>query len=66
MTEQTKPSNLATELMGDNWTRYGPRWAVERWKMDGVRMSFENFVNYIWPEDCPDKVAFIKRHMKYE
>ena len=39
-------------------------WAAERYKIDGKYMSLQEFVDFIWPEDCPDKTFFLLKHTK--
>jgi hypothetical protein len=39
-------------------------WAEQRYMIDGRYMTLQNFVDYIWPEDCPDKTFFVLKHTK--
>lgn len=39
-------------------------WTERRWQIDGQFMTLTQFVDYIWPEDCPEKTFFILKHTK--
>lgn len=39
-------------------------WQEQRWKIDGRYMSIQDFVDYIWPEDCAEKTFFLLKHTK--
>jgi hypothetical protein len=39
-------------------------WIQQRYMIDGKYMSLQQFVDFIWPEDCPDKTFFILKHTK--
>jgi len=39
-------------------------WTEQRWQIDGRYMSLQEFVDFIWPEDCPDKTFFVLKFTK--
>jgi hypothetical protein len=39
-------------------------WAEQRYMIDGKYMSLQEFVNFIWPEDCADKTFFVLKFTK--
>ena len=40
-----------------------PHEYVERnWMYDGVEMTAVEFAHATWPEDCPDKTAFVLKY----
>jgi hypothetical protein len=39
-------------------------WAAHRYQIDGQYMTLQQFVDYIWPEDCADKTFFVLKHTK--
>jgi hypothetical protein len=39
-------------------------WIDQRYMIDGNYMSLQQFVDFIWPEDCVDKTFFILKHTK--
>ena len=43
---------------------FNQSWTDERWMIDGKYMSLQEFVDFIWPEDCPDKTFFVLKHTK--
>lgn len=39
-------------------------WPDQRYMIEGKYMSLQEFVDFIWPEDCADKTFFLLRHTK--
>jgi len=39
-------------------------WIDQRYMIDGNYMTLQEFVDFIWPEDCVDKTFFILKHTK--
>jgi len=39
-------------------------WQERRWSIDGKYMNLQEFVDYIWPEDCAEKTFFVLKHTK--
>ena len=39
-------------------------WINQRYMIDGKYMSLQQFVDFIWPEDCPEKTFFVLKHTK--
>ena len=39
-------------------------WAEQRYMIDGKYMSLQEFMDFIWPEDCPDKTFFALKFTK--
>ena len=39
-------------------------WIQQRYMIDGKYMSLQEFVNFIWPEECADKTFFLLKHTK--
>jgi len=39
-------------------------WIQQRYMIDRKYMSLQEFVNFIWPEDCADKTFFVLKHTK--
>ena len=40
---------------------YNQAYAKKKWMLDGVEMDFDEFVNTIYPDDCPEKTYIILR-----
>jgi len=40
------------------------QWIDQRYMIDGKYMSLQEFVDFIWPEDCPEKTFFVLKHTK--
>jgi hypothetical protein len=40
----------------------GQNWQPPKWMFAGEIMSFEKFVEKIFPEDCADKTAFVLKY----
>jgi hypothetical protein len=39
-------------------------WIDQRYMIDGNYMTLQEFVDFIWPEDCPERTFFILKHTK--
>ena len=39
-------------------------WIDQRYMIDGNYMTLQEFVDFIWPEDCAEKTFFILKHTK--
>ena len=39
-------------------------WIEKRYMIDGQYMTLQEFMDFIWPEDCPDKTFFALKHTK--
>jgi hypothetical protein len=39
-------------------------WPDQRYMIEGKYMSLQEFVDFIWPEDCVDKTFFLLKHTK--
>jgi hypothetical protein len=37
-----------------------------RWMFDGVMVEFKDFVELMFPEDCPQKTMFVLKYSKGE
>ena len=44
--------------------QFNQDWVERRYMIDGKYMSLREFVDFIWPEDCPDKTFFVLKHTK--
>jgi len=41
------------------------RWQAE-WVLNGEILTFKDFINKIWPEDCPEKTFFVLKYKPQE
>jgi hypothetical protein len=48
-------------LMGQG-SMNATNWSPPKWMFNGTMMSIIDFANSIWPEDCPDKTAFVLKY----
>jgi len=39
-------------------------WPEQRWMIDGRYMTLQQFVDFMWPEDCAEKTFFLLKHTK--
>ena len=39
-------------------------WPEQRYMIEGKYMTLQEFVDFIWPEDCADKTFFLLKHTK--
>ena len=61
-------SNWAQQAMNQHLARqqqqFNPNWVERRYQIDGRYMTLQEFVDFIWPEDCADKTFFLLKHTK--
>ena len=39
-------------------------WPEQRYMIEGKYMTLQEFVDFMWPEDCADKTFFLLKHTK--
>jgi hypothetical protein len=39
-------------------------WPDQRYMIEGKYMTLQEFVDFMWPEDCADKTFFLLKHTK--
>ena len=44
--------------------QFNQDWVDRRYMIDGRYMSLQEFMDFIWPEDCADKTFFALKHTK--
>jgi hypothetical protein len=63
--QQGMNQHMAAQAQMAQQRQFNPNtWIEQRWMIDGKYMSLQQFVNFIWPEDCVDKTFFLLKHTK--
>jgi hypothetical protein len=62
--QQSMNQQYATQAHMAQQRQFNQDWVERRYMIDGKYMTLQEFMDFIWPEDCPDKTFFALKFTK--